>query len=904
MAYPQRPTQRLPPVRNQGPRPAGPPHDGYYGQGYDHGYDNGHYPPGNGSYNDASYGYPVDPAVPTSSGPPRGAPRPPRGGYGPPIESRPDRGPPPPNRYDGPRGHGDKRVLSKQDRSRAPPRPPPPPSNATWDNPFPMFPPQEQRGRSGSTAIDTSMARMDLNDPISPVRVPDRPHTSHGRRQEMPRQPRPGSAGRGRGDYPAGPVRSATHGHPSTGRSDRSVRSERSYTNPNGPPPMPYINRSATVPVTAAPPMAPPIAPPVAKPMYPGQAMYQDPSFATKSNAHKSLHIEALLDSYYSSAHADEPEMPNFDAMPDGGRGSAVDENLPGLEQPKPKTPAPSAPQGQYAAFNSQPTEVHHAQPQLNMRTDPAPNQFENTGFHFDIPVSAPAAQYQNGVDYGFGYEDSMQTHHQAQHGSWGSHMNGYPGQQPGYASREGSIRSNGPGGYRANHPVYPNEPPVNQIDEVDREQNPDALPHHPVPFRPGYDQGSKPAPAPVRQYNSPVDSAPPPISSPKSAPANPSSSPVTEEELRQLQRMARSNPSDQKTQLLLARKLAEASVVLVESSRLDPKSKAKAKEKYTADAYKIVKKLVSSGNPDAQFFLADCYGQGLLGLQVDHKEAFHLYQTAAKQGHAQSAYRTAVCCEIGAEEGGGTKRDPFKAVHWYKRAASLGDPPAMYKMGMILLKGLLGQTKSPRDGISWLKRAAERADAENPHALHELALMYINAGPNDVVIRDEAYASQLFHQAAELGYKFSQFRLGTAYENGLMGCPVDPRQSIFWYTHAAAQGEHQSELALSGWYLTGAEGILQQSDTEAYLWARKAATASLAKAEYAMGYYTEVGIGVTANMEDAKRWYWRAAAQAFPKARERLEEIKKGGAQMQKARLSRSNVNQQKQNEGDCILM
>jgi TPR repeat protein len=33
-----------------------------------------------------------------------------------------------------------------------------------------------------------------------------------------------------------------------------------------------------------------------------------------------------------------------------------------------------------------------------------------------------------------------------------------------------------------------------------------------------------------------------------------------------------------------------------------------------------------------------------------------------------------------------------------------------------------------------------------------------------------------------------------------------------------------------------------------------------LAKAEYAMGYFTEVGIGAPANLEDAKRWYWRAA--------------------------------------------
>ena len=62
---------------------------------------------------------------------------------------------------------------------------------------------------------------------------------------------------------------------------------------------------------------------------------------------------------------------------------------------------------------------------------------------------------------------------------------------------------------------------------------------------------------------------------------------------------------------------------------------------------------------------------------------------------------------------------------------------------------------------------------------------------------------------------------------------------------------------------MTGSEGVLQQSDTEAYLWARKAAHAGLAKAEYAMGYFTEVGIGAPANLEDAKRWYWRAACES-----------------------------------------
>ena len=157
-----------------------------------------------------------------------------------------------------------------------------------------------------------------------------------------------------------------------------------------------------------------------------------------------------------------------------------------------------------------------------------------------------------------------------------------------------------------------------------------------------------------------------------------------------------------------------------------------------------------------------------------------------------------------------------------------------------------------------------------------------------------------MFQRAAELSYKFSQYRLGRAYEYGLMGCPIDPRQSISWYSKAALQEEHQSELALSGWYLTGSEGVLQQSDTEAYLWARKAATAGLAKAEFAMGYFTEGGIGCPPSAEEAKRWYWRAASQNFPKARERLEELRKGGAKMKKERVSRSAMKQ----ESECSVM
>jgi TPR repeat protein len=398
-------------------------------------------------------------------------------------------------------------------------------------------------------------------------------------------------------------------------------------------------------------------------------------------------------------------------------------------------------------------------------------------------------------------------------------------------------------------------------------------LPSHPPPVRAGLIPNSVAAqasnkPMPIRNYNNVTPGQQPPntqAAGPKAALKTPEAPPVTVEELERLRNSVKINPNDQNTQMLLAKKLVEASEVLAPQIP-DQRARNKAREKYVMDASKLLKKLVQGQNMEATFYLADCYGRGALGFETDNKEAFSLYQSAAKAGHAAAAYRTAVCCELGNEEGGGTRKDPLKAIQWYKRAAMLGDTPAMYKMGMIQLKGLLGQPKNPREAVGWLKRAAERADAENPHALHELGLLYEQPqGTDNSVVRDEAYSFSLFNQAGELGYKFSQFRLGCAYEYGLFGCQIDPRQSIMWYSRAAAQEEHQSELALSGWYLTGSEGVLQQSDTEAYLWARKAAMAGLAKAEYAMGYFTEVGIGAPANLEDAKRWYWRAAGMSFP---------------------------------------
>ncbi|KAK9895428.1 HCP-like protein [Cystobasidium minutum MCA 4210] len=389
------------------------------------------------------------------------------------------------------------------------------------------------------------------------------------------------------------------------------------------------------------------------------------------------------------------------------------------------------------------------------------------------------------------------------------------------------------------------------------------------------------------------------------------STQPITKQAVDDYRNRIKSDP-DPETQFNFARFLIEAArrlaVAAQQGSVDDAKSVKKYRDALLQEAIKLIKRLATQGSglgkpayADAQFFLANCLGHGALGLSVDHEKAYNLYVQASKQNHPAATYRTAVCNEVGA----GTRREPSRAVLFYRKASALGDTAGMYKLGMILLNGLLGQQKNPREAVIWLKKAAAQADEENPHALHELGVLYEkpveymqNGQPvPSPVVRDEALARDFYTQAAQLGHAPSQCKLGACYEYGNLTCPVDPRRSIAWYTRAAEKGHAESELALSGWYLST---VLKPSDSEAYLWARRAANKGLSKAEYAVGYYSEVGIGVKADLEEAKMWYLRAAASGNRRAMQRLSELKKMGNRkaQQGARPTRQ------QAEKECIIM
>jgi TPR repeat protein len=209
------------------------------------------------------------------------------------------------------------------------------------------------------------------------------------------------------------------------------------------------------------------------------------------------------------------------------------------------------------------------------------------------------------------------------------------------------------------------------------------------------------------------------------------------------------------------------------------PGKEESARDELVREAVGLLKKIAERGHPDAQYFLADCYANGIgspKGKQ-DFDHAYPLFVLAAKHGHADAAYRAGTCYE----KGWGCRKDAGKALQFYRKAAAQSHPGAMYRLATAELNGELGLKKSAREGVKWLKRSAEASTPEFPHALHELALLH-ERGIDNIVFVDPEYACELLAQAGEMGYAPSAYKLGVNYEYGRMGCPQDAGLSIHMY--------------------------------------------------------------------------------------------------------------------------
>ena len=145
---------------------------------------------------------------------------------------------------------------------------------------------------------------------------------------------------------------------------------------------------------------------------------------------------------------------------------------------------------------------------------------------------------------------------------------------------------------------------------------------------------------------------------------------------------------------------------------------------------------------------------------------------------------------------------------------------------------------------------------------------------PEPFMTRDLNVARVNIEKAAYHGFAKAQVKMGAAYELCQLQCDFNPALSLHYNALAARQGEPEAEMAISKWFLCGHDGVFEKNDELAFTYAQRAAQSGLPTAEFALGYFYEVGIFVPVDLREARSWYAKAAASGNKDASGRIESI------------------------------
>ena len=289
--------------------------------------------------------------------------------------------------------------------------------------------------------------------------------------------------------------------------------------------------------------------------------------------------------------------------------------------------------------------------------------------------------------------------------------------------------------------------------------------------------------------------------------------------------------------------------LLLSEQDQLNP---------YTSPVFKELNRLVLSLD------FIDSYHTYLKSLQdtTYYLEARNLqllapilmFRRAAEMGDPQGMYKLGVCYDFGK---GGLTEDEAKAVEWYQKAAEAGNANAMMSLGVCYDFGQGELTADEAKAVEWWKKAAEAGDAE---AMSVLASCYEYG--LETLKEDKAKAVEWWKKAAEAGVASAMCNLGYAYGCGQGGLTKDEAKAVEWYKKAAEAGDATAMHNLGSAYVYG-RGGLKKDDAKAVEWYQKAAEAGGARAMYNLGSaYADGREGLKKDDVQAVVW-WRKAAEA-----------------------------------------
>ncbi len=163
------------------------------------------------------------------------------------------------------------------------------------------------------------------------------------------------------------------------------------------------------------------------------------------------------------------------------------------------------------------------------------------------------------------------------------------------------------------------------------------------------------------------------------------------------------------------------------------------------------------------------------------------MYRRAAEMGDPKGMYKLGVCYNFG-----WITRDEAKAVEWYQKAAEAGDADAMCALGRCYRDGEGGLTKDESKAVEWYQKAAE---AGNATAMRSLGYLYDYGLAG--LTWDKVKAVEWYQKAAEAGDAEAMYNLGASYEYGMGGLTKDTSKAVEWYRKAAEGGRNAAAIRL-----------------------------------------------------------------------------------------------------------
>ena len=213
------------------------------------------------------------------------------------------------------------------------------------------------------------------------------------------------------------------------------------------------------------------------------------------------------------------------------------------------------------------------------------------------------------------------------------------------------------------------------------------------------------------------------------------------------------------------------------------------------------------------------------------------------------------------------SKGNGVRAVNYYKEAANQNCAQAMAFLGSIYLSGVGGVAKDPALSAQWLKKGAQ---AGNASAQCSLGISYLQGAgvPHNVI-----EAEKWLRLSAEKGNTGAKLCLADLYAD-------DPTtyfkaenlyKEIICASDLPEQNMNDAKCSL---------GILygrQEKFNLAVPLLREAAHANNEIAQYMLGCCYYDGCGAPRNIEEAIRWWKKAATNGSTDAREQLQQVTPG---------------------------